>query len=69
VIGYLRQTATETVLVALNFSGRPQRLVLGERLARAGWELLLSSQRETAPVIQDGLLQLEPYEAMLLMMK
>jgi len=68
VLAYLRQNATETILVALNFSGRRQRLALGEQLAHAGWELLLSSQRETEPAIAAGLLQLEPYEAMLLLM-
>lgn len=69
LLAYLRQDATQTVLVALNFSGRRQRLVLGSHLARAGWNLLLSTHRDSLPLIQRGsLLVLEPYEALILTM-
>jgi len=56
------------VLVALNFSHRKQRLVLGSHLARANWKLLLSTHRETLPVIRKSLLPLEPGEVMILEM-
>ena len=69
LLAYLRQDADQTVLVALNFSGRRQRLVLGSHLARAGWDLLLSTHRDSPPLIQRGaLLVLEPYEALILAM-
>ncbi len=66
---YLRQTPDETILVALNFSGRRHRLVLGGQLARAGWELLLSSHRQEPPVPRNGLLPLLPFEALILRMQ
>lgn len=69
VMGYLRQLPGETVLVALNFSRRKQKLVLGGMLAAAGWELLLSSHHTQLPVMPRGLLPLEGNEAMLLRMK
>ena len=66
ILGYLRQTTDETVLVALNFSGRRKRLVLGGKLASANWELLLSSKREQMGPLHGGLVALEPYEALIL---
>jgi alpha-glucosidase len=63
LMAYLRQTKDQTVLVALNFSGRRQRLVLGAPLTAQRWRLLLSNRRETAPAITRSLLPLEPYEA------
>jgi alpha-glucosidase len=69
ILAYLRQTRDQTVLVALNFSRRKQRLVLGSHLARTSWELLLSTHRETLPVIRNSLLPLEPGEVMILEMR
>jgi alpha-glucosidase len=66
LLAYLRQTEDEMVLVALNFSRRPQRLVLGRQLEGVQWELLLSSQRRELVGIHAGLLPLQPHEAILL---
>jgi alpha-glucosidase len=66
LLGYLRQSAEETILVALNFTGRRQRLVLGRELAATGWQLLLSSGGSEPPRVQNGLLPLDPFEALIL---
>lgn len=67
IMSYLRQTKDQVVLVALNFSSRRQRLVLGSHLSRAGLRLLLSTHRDTVPPMTRGsLLTLEPYEALIL---
>jgi alpha-glucosidase len=66
LVAYLRQVGEQTVLVALNFSGRRRRLVLGSHLARAKFRLLLSSRRDTLPAVRGGLLALEPDEALVL---
>jgi hypothetical protein len=63
---YLRATNQQTVLVALNLSGRRKRLVLGSLLAHANFRLLLSSTRDTIPPIHGGMLPLEPYEAVVI---
>ena len=55
-----------TVLVALNFSRRKTRLVLGRALKDQNWKLLISSKREKMPAIHDGLLPLMPDEAIVL---
>ncbi len=69
ILAYLRQTREQTVLVVLNFSRRKMRFVLGGGLARGDWELLLSSQRDEMPAIEDSLLPLLPNEAMILLQK
>jgi alpha-glucosidase len=70
LMAYLRQTTEQTVLVALNFSGRRQRLVLGGYLARARWSLLLSTHRDRPPPLLRGqLMPLEPNEAIILLMQ
>jgi len=66
ILGYLRQTTEETVLIALNFSSRRKRLVLGGKLASANWEMLLSSKRDSIEPLSGALVALEPYEALLL---
>ena len=66
IMAYLRQTKEETILVALNFSRLRQRLVLGGELTRGSFGLLLSSARAEVPQIQNGILTLEPFEAMIL---
>jgi len=67
LLAYLRQTRDQTILVALNFSHRPQRLVLGNSLARVEWQLLLSSHRDVVGKVevQKGLLALGPDEALI----
>ena len=66
IMAYLRQTSKETILIALNFSRLRQRLVLGRELARGAKELLLSSARTEPPQIQNGILSLEPFEALVM---
>ncbi|HZU87121.1 MAG TPA: alpha-amylase family glycosyl hydrolase, partial [Anaerolineaceae bacterium] len=66
VLAYLRQTEEQTVLVALNFSRRKTRLVLGRTLKGRSWRLLLSSRREELPEFKDGLLPLLPNEVLIL---
>ena len=46
LLAYLRKTKDQTLLVALNFSRRPNRLVLGGALSGPQWELVLSSSRD-----------------------
>ncbi len=70
LLAYLRQTPTETVLVALNFSRRPVNLALGGEVRRAEWELLLSNQRTHLSMpSHELLLPLEGYEALILRQK
>ncbi len=70
ILAYLRQTKDQVVLVALNFSRRRQRLVLGSLLSRANLHLLLSTHRDSPPPVTRGsLLALEPYEALILEIK
>lgn len=66
ILGYLRQTADQTVLVALNFSKRHVPLVLGHDLRNASWKMLLSSTGPRQTEIEDGLLPLAPNEACIL---
>lgn len=66
VMAFLRQTEGQTVLVALNFSRRKTRLVLGRTLKQNSWRLLLSSHRSELPEIRDGLLPLLPNEALII---
>ena len=70
LLAYLRQTTDQVVLVALNFSRRRQRLVLGRELARAGWNLLLSTHRQQPPALLRGsLLPLEAGEVLIMEMQ
>jgi alpha-glucosidase len=69
ILGYLRQTSEQTVLVALNFSKRHIPLVLGHELSQAEWQVLLSSKGPREPEIEDGLLPLAPNEACILLRK
>ncbi len=66
VFSYLRQLEGETLLVALNFSGRRQQLVLGRELAGRSWELLLSNKRSSMAPVKGSLIPLEPNEALIL---
>ncbi|MDX9864067.1 MAG: alpha-amylase family glycosyl hydrolase [Anaerolineaceae bacterium] len=66
ILSYLRQTADQTVLVALNFRKRHLPLVLGAELRRAKWKVLLSSEGPREADIYDGLLPLAPNEVCIL---
>jgi len=66
LIAYLRQTSEQTILVALNFSRRPNRLALGANLLRVSWKMLLTSSPKTVPDIHHGLLHLDADEACIL---
>ncbi len=67
LLAYLRQTADETILVALNFGKRPVRFALGGMVRRAGWRLLLSNRRDALPPLKEGmLLPLEGHEVLIL---
>jgi alpha-glucosidase len=67
VLGYLRQTADQTILVALNFSKRPVSLVLGSEMTRANWKLLLSNRRTSLDASPGSSLRLGPDEACILL--
>ncbi|MEN4042771.1 MAG: alpha-glucosidase [Anaerolineaceae bacterium] len=67
VLGYLRQTVDQTVLVGLNFSGRPISLALGAELTRSNWTLLLSNQRDELDAKASSSLRLAPNEACILL--
>lgn len=65
-LAYLRQSAEQTILVALNFSNQPEPVVLPEDLASFDWQILLSTSR-TAPEIPPNLtLVLGPDEVLIL---
>jgi alpha-glucosidase len=69
VLGYLRETAGQTILVALNFSRRPVSLILGSEMSRANWELLLSNARNELDAAVGSSLRLAPNEACILLQK
>ena len=62
---YLRQTQDQTVLVALNFSGRSQPLALEDRLVGSTRRLLLSSHPSRMPELHGNLINLDPDEALI----
>jgi len=67
LLAYLRQTNTQTILVALNYSRRPVNLFLGGELLRMNWKLLVSSNQARADAkIISGKLKLAGYEVILL---
>lgn len=65
LLAYTRQTAEQMIIVALNFSGRRQRLVLGKGLAKEELCLLLSTHRKQLAHPNGSILTLEPNEAMI----
>jgi alpha-glucosidase len=66
LIAYLRQSKEQTILVAVNFIRRPNRLALGGDLLRASWKILLTSSSKTQPEIHNGLLHLDANEVCIL---
>jgi alpha-glucosidase len=65
VFAYLRKTADQTVLVALNFSRRKLPLILGSELSGSKWELLFSTHRTSMEGLKDHRLELGPYEVVI----
>jgi alpha-glucosidase len=62
-LAYLRETAAEVALVALNFTPHPQILQLEEESGTAKWELALSSLRHPAAKAGARQVVLGPHEA------
>ncbi|HNW14922.1 MAG TPA: alpha-glucosidase [Anaerolineaceae bacterium] len=69
VLAYLRQDATQTILVALNFARRRSKLALGGEITRHQWEMLLSNKEKSQPSIDKGWLQLDGHEVCILLQK
>lgn len=70
LLAYLRQTANQTVLVALNFSRFPVNLHLGAELLRETWSLLASSDPGRKDLhISKGRIRLAAEEALLMISK
>ncbi|MCX6053663.1 MAG: alpha-glucosidase [Chloroflexi bacterium] len=67
VLGYLRQNADQTILVALNFGNRKVKLALGGELCARRWSLLLSNKRDVVPETGNGWLQLAANEVCILL--
>lgn len=67
ILAYLRQTADQTALVALNFSKKQVGLVVSPKLLSGDWTLLLSNKRDTFPIIKDRKIILEGNEALILL--
>ena len=67
LLAYLRQTNSQTILVALNFSHKPVHLHLGAELLRRDWKFLISSNvARTEIKIISGRVRLAGDEALLL---
>ncbi len=66
LLAYLRQTADQSMLVALNFYSHPVRLALGNSLQHTDWQLALSNRRQAPPLIRNGWLHLAGHEALIL---
>jgi alpha-glucosidase len=67
LLAYLRQTDSQTILVALNFSRKPVQLHLGGELLLKSWKLLISSDvNRTEVKIISGRVSLAGDEALLL---
>ncbi len=66
LLAYLRQTADQTVLVAINFGRRPVKLVLSAELTRRKFRLAFSNRREDGPIkIEKSALRLLGGEALI----
>jgi len=62
---YLRATAEQKILVALNFKNKPVKIKLPQQYEKQAWEPLLSTSR-IIPAAED-VLELAPYEVLLMM--
>jgi alpha-glucosidase len=69
LLAYLRKTDGQTILVALNFSRFPVKLVLGRTLAKGQMKLLLSNKSEKINSPAAGLLQLAGQEACVILLE
>ncbi len=67
ILAYLRQIGGQKVLVALNFSNRPQSLEINPEIAQRQWDLLLSTGREIFEPVSTNHLNLGPLEVLLLL--
>lgn len=65
ILAYLRKTNDQTVLVALNFRRAPNRLVLGGALSGPQWKRLFSSRGCDNHLVDNRILQLDGYEAVI----
>ena len=66
LLAYVRQTSDQIVIVALNFSRRKVGLVLSSSLLQYEWKLLLSSNRDQLPVVENRRIKLHAYEVLIL---
>jgi glycosidase len=64
-LAYLRHTPEQTLLVALNFKDRP---AVVENVPDGNWNTHISTNRDSGArvVVQAGVLQLAPYEVLIL---
>jgi glycosidase len=69
LLAYLRKTDEQTVLIALNFSRFPVKLVLGHSLAKSQMQLLLSNKRDVIVSPATGLLSLAGQEACIILLE
>lgn len=66
LLAFVRQTADQTALIALNFSKRNVGLVLSSQLLGGDWKFLISNKRDSFPSVRDRKIMLEGNEAMVL---
>lgn len=62
---YLRRTPEQTVLVALNFTGRRAKVSVQAPLSKNNWRLLFSTARDDPPRMGRDTIELAPYEVCL----
>ena len=63
---YLRRTATQTVLVALNFHDRRVCEPLDQNMTGNRWRSLLTARDDSAALLSDNCLELAPHQVCLL---
>jgi alpha-glucosidase len=66
VLAYLRRTAEQSVLVALNFSARAAHEPLPPEVAAQRWRPLFAAPEAAAPPVSDSRLELGPHQVCLL---
>jgi alpha-glucosidase len=66
LLAYLRVLPGQTLLIALNFSRKPRRLMLGRELTKKPWKLVLTSHQPHQAVVEKDYLSLRSYEAIIL---
>jgi alpha-glucosidase len=68
ILAFIRQSSTQTALIALNFSKRHVGLVLSSQLLKGDWKLLISNKRDSLPPINDRKIMIEGNEALVLLL-